>query len=100
MLLYKNNSFNIGNFKNERFTVKIYGDFEKIDLEGWVGMPCRGGGTLRICEDAYGIGQTFKYNPTNKRFISTYTSSLGYLDYPSSEGYDTDSLRAGKCEKF
>lgn len=98
---YENNTFKTTRFIKNRFTVKVYGDFEKIDTDEWKGMPCSGGGALRICVDKYGIGETFKYDKSNGRFIAVYTSKYGYLNYPSNDGkYDSDSLKAGKCEKF
>ena len=97
---YENNSFVESRFEKDRFTVKVDGDFERINDGTWE-MLCSGVGTVRICVDKNGIGKTFKYNKYNGRYLSSYTSRFGYLDYPSNDGkYDSDSLHAGKCEKF
>ena len=99
--IYENNTFKAGNFKKNRFTVKVYGDFEEIDYDFWKGVPCSGVGALRICVDKFGLGQTFKYDKSNGRFIAVYISRFGYLGFPSDDGgYDSDILQAGKCDKF
>lgn len=99
---YENNTFKTIRFKNDRFTVKVYGDFEKIDIGIYSRVPCGGFGEgVRVCTSSNASTTTFKYNPTNNRFLLTQIGQFGYLDYPSNDGkYDTDSLQAGKCEKF
>jgi hypothetical protein len=99
--IYENNTFKAGNFKKNRFTVKVYGDFEKIDTPSFKQMPCeKKDESIYICTDKYNIGMNFVYNKSNSRFIAYYISQYGYLNYPSDDGYDTDTLQAGKCEKF
>ena len=99
--IYEKNTFKEKSFNTNRFTVKVYGDFEKIDTPSFKEMPCEKiDESIYICTDRYNIGENFKYNKSNNRFIAYYISQYGYLNHPSDAGYDTDTLQAGKCEKF
>jgi hypothetical protein len=89
------------NFSQPRFSVKVHGDFEKIDI-GNNPLVCETRDeSIYTCTHAYDYGTFFKYNKNTKRFLSVVIGDFGYLSYPSKTGqHDSDVLRAGECEKF
>jgi hypothetical protein len=101
--IYKNNSFNTENFKVPRFSMKVNGDFESIQIGDWK-YSCKEGDLDKIyfCDDIYDIGYSFKFNKENGRFINAYLAGYGYLSHSSTKKnkHDTDSITAGKCDDF
>jgi len=88
-------------FSQPRFSVKVYGDFDKIEFEDSPMVCEMRDESIYTCTHAYGFGTFFKYNKNTKRFLSVMIGDFGYLSYPSKAGnHDSDILRAGECEKF
>ena len=94
----ENSTWRTANFKKERFTIKVIGDFEKIiGLSDDTDYPCKVSmkplyPTRIACY--YKWGDTFFYDKRTKRFLLSTANIFTYL------GEDTPILFAGTCQKF
>jgi hypothetical protein len=102
--VYENNSFIETTFELKRFSVKVIGDIESIQIGKW-NYSCNKSNldSLYFCRDTSDIGKYFNLNKENGRYTSVTATGYGYLRHSSSllgTAPDTDSIEAGKCEKF
>ena len=109
----KNGKYVSGDFKAQRYTVRVMGDFSEIFIGSRI-FDCRPSygpsfkpnaitcfHTAQISKsgervDYGGLPELFFYDKEAKRFLYANLSNNGY----AGNGEDTDNLYAGKCESF
>ena len=103
-LIKENGRWQTRNFFLERFTVKFNDDYSVVSGLKRVGMRCHkplNSFPHIVCDDRTSgpdVGETFNYNPTNKRFLYTQVSTAGYIH--NLKKNDTDVIYAGTCQQF
>lgn len=103
-LAKENGRWKEANFQLERFTVKFNSDYSVISGLGLGDYICKNpysSSPVIVCNTisyGIGIGRTFNYNPTNKRFLYTQVGTEGYV--ANEKDPDTDSIYAGTCQQF
>jgi len=100
---YEKDTFAVRSFRDERLAVKVNGDFESIEIDDW-DFSCRKTflDSVVMCHDIANIGNYFRFNKENGRYLSAALTGYGYLSHSSNipGTYDTDDITAGKCVKF
>ena len=98
------NGWRKGNFKPERFSIKIEGDWDTLVHEG-VSFNCNGpiefkGSFPKVCKSTNSTASdSFNIDKYSLRYVRTQISVAGYASRLRDEP-DTDQIYAGKCEKF
>ena len=96
-----NGTWKTGNFTKDRYTIKVFGDFERVaglyaDFQFECQFPYPVSYPRQVvCQHIN--GNTFIYDKSSKRFIYSLVNTATYVE-TSSE--DTPVIRAGTCEKF
>jgi hypothetical protein len=98
----KNGSWQLGNFRSERHTIKFNDDYSKLfGLDENRHYSCSpaysSSSNSLVCLSGYNNGQSFIYNKNKKRFVfNNFKPNAGY----DINGNDTDILSAGTCKEF
>ena len=92
-----NGTWRTGTFENNRYTIKVSGDFEKIvgllgDFQFECAIPEALIPNKVLCQSF--PGGTFVYDKSSKRFLYSVVNTHTYL------GTDTPAIFAGTCQKF
>ena len=97
--------WDIAKFKPERFTVKVKGDWDAIELSDDY-FTCTGKMEYKgfwpiICNSTNVYSSySFNFDKYSLRFVKTMVSIGGYARPLDSGEPDTDGMMAGTCEKF
>ena len=112
--LKKNNKYEETSFVLDRYTVKVVGDFNEVII-GEAYFDCRASfgpdylphiiscfHTAQISEsgnrvDYGGLPELFHYNKQTQKFVYADVSTAGFA---GEDAVDTDTLSAGRCERF
>ena len=100
------NGWKVGNFKPQRFTMKVVGDWDAIVFseERFTcnrGMEWKGFWPIMCKDDREWSGKSFNIDKYSLRFVRADASVAGYASVMNTgEKHDTDNFAAGICEKF
>ena len=110
-------SWKTTDFKLERFSVKVIGDFSQIIKDDNI-YDCRPAFSASFephrltcfhtasfsdsgnIVEYGGLPKVFHFNAKTQRFVDVSVSTYGFTEDGTQDNSDTDSMSGGKCENF